>query len=124
MGLWCIVLTEAEANAVRGAYTRTDALDPREATDGTWMVPLRVMADIAERAPSMVKHLWPKPLRECEPQDFVGGDKIDAASLALVDAAEAERFARMSFPESDPRAALLADIRAEVGRLNVLAGKV
>lgn len=124
MGLWCIVLTKAEARDVRGAYTATDALDPREAADGTWLVPLRVMADIADKAPEMVANLWPKPLRECERLDFKGGEDIDPDALAAVDAAEAERFAAMAYADGDPRAPLLAEIRAEVARVNAAAGKV
>lgn len=90
----CVILTRAQANALRGPYSTTAALDPVELADGTFALPARCLAEYAEargKDAAPVVTLLGRTRRDLVDADFKAPPE-DAVEFAKVAVAEAAKY--------------------------------
>lgn len=107
--MWIVTLTLAQANAVRGKISETDALDPVQLADGTWFLPARCLVDVAERRPALAAAFLARARREATAADFTSGVSVDDLAAAAAD--EARRFKNLG-SGTPAREAIIAEVKA------------
>jgi len=88
--MWVVTLTLAQANAVRGKISETEALDPQQLADGTWFLPARCLIAVVRRRPALAAAFIARARRNAMAIDFISG--ADAQSLADAEALESLMF--------------------------------